>query len=344
VAALAEQFVCVRIQSMNGVNLNQFQFEYDLTWMAFFQNAAGRTYLRYGGREDNDPEAHLSKTSLLDAMRQTLALHEKGDVKPASRYEPVATTERTPEDLPAMQTMMKKRKNSCIHCHDVKVAQLRHERHKGTFRREMIFTYPSPSNLGIRINVDRQNIVKAIDADSPAAMAGLRPGDVIQQVDGERVLTLADFSRVLELAPQTGTLAVTVKRDGRLRDATSIALAEGWRKSADPSWRPSGEVAGPNAGLWGVPADADQRRKLGLAPEELAIKVTFLYRPWSRSAGIRLNDYILSIDGQTQDMTTRQLQSYLHLNTEWGETIELVIRRGNETKTVNMTFPDQPPD
>ena len=41
----------VRIQSMNGVNLNQFQFEYDLTWMAFLQDAEGRTYTRYGGRE-----------------------------------------------------------------------------------------------------------------------------------------------------------------------------------------------------------------------------------------------------------------------------------------------------
>ena len=59
VSNLADRFVNVRVQSMNGVNLNQFQFEYDLTWMAFFQNAEGRTYTRYGRREDHDAESHL---------------------------------------------------------------------------------------------------------------------------------------------------------------------------------------------------------------------------------------------------------------------------------------------
>ena len=61
---MAKKFVCVWIQSMNGVNLNQFQFEYDLTWMAFFQNAEGRTYARYGGRDDSGPESHLTKASM----------------------------------------------------------------------------------------------------------------------------------------------------------------------------------------------------------------------------------------------------------------------------------------
>jgi len=37
------------MQSMNGVNIHLFQFERDLTWMAFFMDANDRFYARYGG-------------------------------------------------------------------------------------------------------------------------------------------------------------------------------------------------------------------------------------------------------------------------------------------------------
>ena len=61
--------MCVRVQSMNGVNINLFQFDYDLTWMAFFMDAHDGIYARYGGREDHDAESHLTKPSLLRVMR-----------------------------------------------------------------------------------------------------------------------------------------------------------------------------------------------------------------------------------------------------------------------------------
>ena len=331
---------------MNGINLNQFQFEYDLTWMAFFQNGEGRTYLRYGGREDHNAETHLTKASLLRSMLQALVLHSRNDVRPASRYEPVATTVRTPEDIPPMRAMMKKRKVSCIHCHDVKVAQLRHARDQGSLRKDMVFTYPSSSNLGIHLDADRQNLVKSVDAKSAASAADIRPGDVIQKVNGQRVLTFADITRVLELAPRTATVvAMAIERNGRpLVGTKDIRLAADWRKTRDPSWRASGGVVGPNAGLWGVPENATQRGKWGLGPDDLAIKVTFIHKPWSRGAGIKLNDIIVPIDGQTQQMTTRQLQSYLHQNTDWGDTIELVILRKGKKQTIKMTFPNKPPN
>ena len=156
---MAKKFVCVRIQSMNGVNLNAFQFEYELTWMSFFQNSVGRTYTRYGGREDHDAESHLNKRSLLRVMRQALQLHRDGKVKPQSRYEPVSKTVRTPEEIPTMKTMMAKPKNKCIHCHDVKVAELRILRDLGKVEKSMVFTYPAPSQLGLHLDPETQHWV-----------------------------------------------------------------------------------------------------------------------------------------------------------------------------------------
>lgn len=340
---MAENFVCVRMQSMNGVNLNQFQFEYDLTWMSFFQNAEGRTYVRYGGREDHDAESHLNKQSLLRVMSQALILHRDGKIQPESRYEPVATSIRTPEDIPTMKGMLAPRKESCIHCHDVKVAELLHARDLGTLRKAMVFTYPSPRNLGIELDPLAQYRVNDVKANSPAEEAGIRAGDLIRTMDAQRVLTLADMSRVLELTPDVATLNVGLERS-KTAVQVELNLPSGWRISDDPSWRQSTGVVGPNAGMWGVAANEAQRQQLKISDGELAIRVTYIHKPWSREAGLKLNDYILSIDGKKADMTIRQLQAYLHLNKNWGDSVEFVVRRGDQELNMSMTFPDQPPN
>ncbi|MFM7832242.1 MAG: thioredoxin family protein, partial [Planctomycetaceae bacterium] len=43
-----DRFVSVRQVEMKGVDLNQFQFDYDLNWAAMFLNADGTVYARYG--------------------------------------------------------------------------------------------------------------------------------------------------------------------------------------------------------------------------------------------------------------------------------------------------------
>jgi len=328
---------------MNGVNIKQFQFEYDLTWMAFFQNADGRTYVRYGGREDHDAESHLNKQSLLRVMRQALYLHKENGVQPESRYEPVAKTVSTPEDIPTMKKMMAKRKESCIHCHDVKMAHFRHLRDLGKLEKEMVYTYPSPSQLGIQLDPDVQYKVKHVDPDSPAKTAGVKEGDLIRGIDGQRVLTLADMSRVLELAPKTGTLEFSVERD-KSTLSTTLNLPAGWRKSKDPSWRQSTGLLGPSSGFWGAKADANQRKQLGLGEDDLAVRVTFIWADWTKQSGIRNGDYVVAIDGQMTDMTIRQLQAYLHLNRNWGDRIDLVIRRGDKEMNLSMQFPDESPN
>jgi len=339
---MAERFVCVRIQSMNGVNLNQFPFEYDLTWMAFFQNADGRTYTRYGGREDHDAESHLNKAGLLRAMQQVLRLHDEGAVQPDNRYEPVAASLRTPEDIPPMQQMLAKRKVRCIHCHDVKGATLRHLRDLGRLEKDMVFTYPSPSRLGIHLDPQNQSSVQIVDADSPAATAGIQPGDVIRTIDNQRVLTFADATRVLELAPETGTLDFALARGDRNISAT-LELPPGWRRNADPSWRPTTGVVGPSSGFWGARAKKRQRDQLGLGPDALALRVTYIWAPWARAAGVENGDVIVSVDGYKKDMTIRQLQAYLQLNRNWGDKISVVVRRNGKQKKLTFQFPQKPP-
>ena len=157
-------------------------------------------------------------------------LHENGEVQPDIRYEPIAKLVRIPEDIPPMKEMLSQRKERCIHCHDVKAATLRHRREIGQLRKDMVFTYPSPRGLGIRLDPEIQSMVHHVNDNSPAMTAEIRAGDLIRMIDNQRVLTFADATRVLELAPKIGELQFGWERDQRQMSA-SVQLPSGWRKT-----------------------------------------------------------------------------------------------------------------
>ncbi len=340
---LAEQFVCVRVQSMNGVNINLFQFERDLTWMAFFMDANDQFYARYGGREDEHAESHLNKESLQRVMKQVLELQRDRQVQ-TGRFEPSGKPLRTPEDIPPMQQMIARRKeNKCIHCHDVKVAELRHQQSLDRFTRDMVFTYPTPSSVGIRIDPRQQNRVEAVLPDSAATKAGVLPGDVILSADGQRTLTLADFARVLELTPKEAKLPLQIRR-GEQTLTTTLELAGNWRRGKDPSWRESLHVAGPNAGFWGQKLNEEERRRLGVAADTLAVRVTFVWGDFTRQAGLRIDDVVIEFDDLRRDMTINQLHAHLNLNRNYSDKIPLVVLRDGKRQELSVQLPSHAPD
>ena len=326
---------------MNGIDINRFQFEYDLTWMSFFQNHDGRTYLRYGGREDDGPDTHLSKDSLLIAMNKALELHASQAVKPTSQYEPINDEPMTPEDIPSIQKMLAKRKVKCIHCHDVKTAKLTEIRSRGKLKKEMVFSYPSPTNLGIQLDPINQNKIKSVDNGSAAMQSGLKAGDILVSLAGQDVFTYGDATRVLELAPQSGQLDATFVRAGK-RIKTEIMLGDKWRTGGDPSWRESTHVFGPNSGFWAVLLTPEQKSSFRLAENQLALKITAIWGAWARKAGLKHGDVVVSIDGKSTAMHIRQLQTYLQMKKNWGDSVEITVLRGAEELQMNLDLPTAP--
>src|SRR6266542_5627516 len=115
----------------------------------------------------------MSIAGLKNAMRAALRdepLRRHPDVLRGGR--------RTVEDIPAF-TKSFEAKAECYHCHcahDAEYAQLRAE---GRFVKAMLFRYPLPENLGLTLDVDRNNVVDSVQPGSPAAKAGIRPGAVV---------------------------------------------------------------------------------------------------------------------------------------------------------------------
>jgi len=71
--------------------------------------------------------------------------------------------------------------------------------------------------LGIRTTQDAQGrlTVSAIAPNSPAARAGLRPGDVVVSIDGRGVSSPEELRRLIESKSQGKTIAISVQRDGQ---------------------------------------------------------------------------------------------------------------------------------
>jgi serine protease Do len=74
--------------------------------------------------------------------------------------------------------------------------------------------------------------IEEVDQDGPAAKAGLREGDIVIDVDGERVRSARQFSRLIQETPAGRSVALRIVRDGQ-RQSISVtpearAFGLGW--------------------------------------------------------------------------------------------------------------------
>ena len=65
-----DKFVCVRLVQANALDLTLFQFDYDLTFAAFFMNADKTIYGRYGTRSERKD---ATKDIPIESFREALA-------------------------------------------------------------------------------------------------------------------------------------------------------------------------------------------------------------------------------------------------------------------------------
>ena len=327
ISDLAKQFVLARITNVRGVDLTIFDFDYDLTWMAFFMNADQHVYSRFGGRDHENAEKALSLKGLKYSMRKALVAY-KSD--PKAKAERLKKPFRNVEDYPAARRV---KKGTCIHCHQVHDFDREWRIQKKTWSKERIWVYPPPENVGLVLHPDQGDLVKAVLPKSPAAKAGIRANDVLQTVGDHTVNSYGDVQYQLNRAPQHGKLAVTWKRGDQIMSG-HLSLPSGWRKS-DISWRGSMWGLEPQAHVYGKNLTVEEKKKLGLSPKRLAFYQGNYVPPRSRQAGIRARDVIIGVDGKKLEMTMLQFNVWVRLNFKDGDRIVFnVIRRSKR-----MSFP-----
>ena len=328
---------------MKGVDLAQFQFDYDLTWAAFFMNADGTIYGRYGTRSVAGAMAHNSMESFKNAMRRALELHRnypanqgslQGKRGPEPRW-------KTALEIPATRKQFQKQlleptsRENCIHCHNIYDGWHKTAYDEGTFDQDSLWVYPIPDNVGMSINVDEGNVVGKVIDGSFADKAGITAGDVIHTMNGQPIISQADMQWVLHNLPKEAHLQIEIKRDGELLTKT-LSLNGDWKKS-DISWRGSMWGLRPKLHSWTPELSVEEKAKLGIAPDALALKVHGIYNKPLREAGLKEGDIIVEADGKAQTMTGPQFNVWLKLNYHSGDQLPIKLIRGGQK--ISLTIP-----
>lgn len=327
--------MCVRVVHMGGVDLNRFQFDFDMTWAAFFLNADLTVYGRYGSRRarGNQSGDLLSLESLERAMERALELHAQypanqqalaGKQSPPFRY-------KTPERIPGLPKHAKNARppGTCVHCHHIPTGIHRTLiDKKELFPDDVVWVYPLPQNVGLEIDVRDGRIVSKVVAGSPAAEAGVRAGDEIVSMEGQPILSIADIQWVLHNAPfEPAQLKLNVLRGGEPQ-ALAITCNGPW-KQTDLEWRVSTGMLRPGLKLAEL-TDA-QRRAAGIPEGALALRIERLLR-WSPSkqSGFKPDDIIVELDGKRDAMNESRFVAYLRHNYKTGARVKVVLRRGKQ--------------
>jgi serine protease Do len=127
-------------------------------------------------------------------------------------------------------------------------------------------------------------LVAEVVSDSPAAAAGVKSGDIILQVNGEKVDDPGDLARAVAAAAPGQTAKVKVWRDGQER-ALDIRLTE-----------QPGERQAATLGLTVRPVTAEVARELELPSTEGVLVDSVASGSAAEKAGIRRGDVIREID------------------------------------------------
>lgn len=159
-------------------------------------------------------------------------------------------------------------------------------------------------------------LVSTVEPDSPAAKAGLKPGDVILSINGQAISRSIELSgRVAELRPGTkATLGVW--RKGAQQDI-SIALGEA-KAAAVADAAGTAQENGGRLGLAVRPLNPEERQQ---AQVQDGLLVEDVSGPAAK-AGIQPGDVVLAVNG-----TPVKSVGDLRALTKSGKTVALLVKR-----------------
>ncbi|MFV5213774.1 DegQ family serine endoprotease [Azonexus caeni] len=173
-------------------------------------------------------------------------------------------------------------------------------------------------------------IVNAVEADGPAAKAGIEAGDVILRFDGKPINASAELPRlVAATAPGTRSV-VQVWRKGKLRDLTVVVGKVADDEPATgkaPRGAKAPALTSNRLGLVLSELTAEQRREAGI---DAGLLIEEVRAPGAR-ADLQAGDIIVAVisRGTTTEVRTVDQFNRLLATFDKGSAVTLLIRRGN---------------
>jgi hypothetical protein len=349
---LLDQFVCVRLINANAIDLQLFQFDYDLSFSTLIFNADRTIYGRYGSWQHQKDSQDTSLETYTSALQRALELHRAypGNKASLTGKQGGPAPFRTPVDIPKLAERYSRELDwkgnvvkSCVHCHQIGDAfrAVYHEANKPV-PLEFIYPMPAPETLGMTLTATNTLRIDQVAPNSAAAKAGLQPGDLIETFDNQPLISAADAAWVLHRSPATGTLPITLRRNGEPMSPT-ITLEPDWRYKTDISrrvgaWSLRGMATG---GLVLENLDDTARAERGLDTQSLALWVKGLgqYGPHglAKRSGFQKDDVLIEIDGIKNRLPESELLGRLLSDPKGKHPLPITLLRNK--KRLALTLP-----
>lgn len=351
---ILDKFVCVRVINANALDLSKFQLDFDLSFTTMIFNGDGTLYGRYGSWTHQKNPREETTDGFRQALEAALEIHKNYPANKASllgkQGEPIAY--KTPVDMPTLNGKYHRKLDwegkvvqSCVHCHMIGEALRADYRGKNErIPSKLIYPFPAPETVGLELSIDSAAHVKAVIAGSAADKAGFKVGDDIVSLDGEPLISMADFSWVLHQSPDAADLNAVVRRAGGER-ALTLRLADGWRYHSDISTR---------VGTWSMRAMAlgglqlvdltdEERDQRGLKHDQLALFAKHVgeygVHAAAKNAGFKKEDVIVKIAGSGAHETESELIGRLLRDYKPGDKVDATVLR--DGSKVHLKLPMQ---
>ncbi len=334
IAGVAREFVRVRALNMRGVDLEVFDFDYDLDWYALILTPDEQVIGRFGGHDATEGTRYRTFAGLRYALEEALKAP-----RPAARTGPPRRERKdTVESYAAIERI---KADACIHCHNVYDFRRDALHREGKWQKNMAWVYPLPENLGLHLDPAQSNRLERVEKDSTADRQGLKKGDILRSVNGLRTASFADVQYALHRAGEAGGIRFVWERDGRTGEGT-LQPQPGWRVT-DISWRPSTKKLGPAPSIHGNDLTPEERQRQGLSDKQLAMVLGPFLPAVARQAGLRQGDIIVGADDKTLEMSCGQFEVYIRLNYQPGQKITYNLLCGGRPEKISLVLPASGP-
>jgi S1-C subfamily serine protease len=215
----------------------------------------------------------------------------------------------------------------------------------------------------LKLSAERGVVIGKVLEESPAAKAGLKDGDVITEINGERVEGTVQFRRIIRETPAGRTLQLTVWRDGRSQkvSATLGKMQENrkrWMNAMPQVFNfrtPEIPEVAPMPGMPSIEWDNGNlllnRPRLGIDAEDISGQLgSYFGAPEgegvlvrdvnsgsaAEKAGLKAGDVITSLNGERVHGVA-ELRSKLSAGE--GKTVKLGVLRNKSALTLDVEIP-----
>jgi serine protease Do len=190
--------------------------------------------------------------------------------------------------------------------------------------------------------------ITRVEEGSPAEKAGVKPGDVVQEYNGQRVEGMEQFGRMVRETPPGREVKLTVSRDGAPQTLTALLASRKARPLAENFHFEMPEIRMPD-----IPQIFTTMRtaRLGVEAESLGpllaeffgVKEGVLVRSVlentaAQKAGIKAGDVITKVDGTPVTSPTELSGAVRSASAKKTYSVELM--RDRKPQTVSVTVDD----